>query len=90
MILGIKEYVTLRMTQENCQSPNIFVDDGQIAGGCYIVNNERGLSDSRYSKVSNEWVFTGTYVALSESDILNNTPIDVEIWGGDCSFLSTR
>jgi hypothetical protein len=66
---------------------NIFVDDGQIAGGCYIVNNERGLSDSRYSKVSNEWVFTGTYVALSESDILNNTPINVEIWGGDC-FVS--
>ena len=66
---------------------NIFVDENLIAGGCYIVNNEKGLTDSRYSKVSTEWIFTGTYVALSESDILSNTPIDVEIWGGDC-FIS--
>lgn len=63
------------------------IDDNQIAGGCYVVNNERGLSDSRYSRISNEWVFTGTYVALSDADILNNTPKDVDVWGGDC-FVS--
>lgn len=66
---------------------NVFVDVNNIAGGCYVVNNERGLSDSRYSRISNEWVFTGTYVALSDADIANNTPKDVDIWGGDC-FIS--
>jgi hypothetical protein len=66
---------------------NIFVDDGEIAGGCYIVNNERGISDNRYSKVSSAWIFTGTYVPLSAADISGNVAKDVDVWGGDC-FIS--
>ena len=66
---------------------NIFIDENEIAGGCYIVNNEKGLSDNRYSKINNEWIFTGTYRALSRDEITNNTPVDVDIWGGDC-FVS--
>lgn len=51
-----------------------------------IVNIERGLSDNRYGNKNSygEFIHTGTYYELSDSEILNNTPIDVEVWGGDC------
>lgn len=66
---------------------NIFIDEGEIAGGCYIVNNERGLSDNRYSRVSSEWIFTGIYVKLTDADVSGNVAKDVDVWGGDC-FIS--
>lgn len=61
--------------------------DGSVASCAHIVNVTRGLGDNRYQKNSSEWYATGAYVALSESDVQNNTPIDMDVFGGDC-FLT--
>lgn len=66
---------------------NIFTDADKINSGAYIVNVTKGLPDNRYSRISTNWKFTGTAHFLTEDEVTNNTPIDVEIWGGDC-FLT--
>lgn len=59
-------------------------EDGEISAGAYIVNIEKGLSDNRYTKNSSEWYFTGAYKDISEDTINFNTPLNFDIFGGDC------
>lgn len=53
-----------------------------------IVNIRSGVSDLRYggSEASHEFVFTGSYVALSSSDVSGNVTKDVTVYGGDCTI----
>ena len=55
----------------------------------YILNVERGLGDARYGSpdAGGDYQFTGVCERLTPSDIANNTPFTVDIWGGDC-FIS--
>jgi hypothetical protein len=66
---------------------NIFTDANKINSGSYILNITKGLPDNRYSQISNNWRFTGAVHILTESEVANNTPIDIDVWGGDC-FLT--
>lgn len=63
---------------------NIFTDNNEINSAAYILNIEKGLADDRYSKESTDWIFTGTSHQLTQSEVDNNTPIQLEVWGGDC------
>lgn len=53
-----------------------------------IANIRRGLSDSRYGDIDEqyEFVHTGTYVRLTDSDVSSNIAKDVLLHGGDCSY----
>ena len=72
---------------DNAPVKNIFTDADKINGGAYVLNITKGLPDSRYSTISTNWKFTGAYHLLSESEVANNTPVDIDVWGGDC-FLT--
>ena len=72
---------------EDAPVKNIFTDADKINSGAYILNITKGLPDNRYSIVSDNWKFTGTAHFLTDDEVANNTPIDVDIWGGDC-FLT--
>lgn len=54
-----------------------------------IINIEKGLNDFRYGDQYNynEFIFTGSFHALTPSEVANNTPIDIDVFGGDC-FIS--
>lgn len=62
----------------------IFTDEGKIGTASYILNITKGYPDNRYNKISDNWKFTGSVHYLTESEVENNTPIDIEVWGGDC------
>lgn len=62
----------------------VFVDDNDFEGATYILNIEKGLSDNRYNKLSTDWYFTGAYFELTPTEVANNTPKRLEVWGGDC------
>ena len=52
-----------------------------------IVNVIKGeVSDTRYGDVDDihEFISTGTKRRLTASEVTNNTPITVDVWGGDC------
>ncbi len=56
-----------------------------------IVNIRAGLTDTRYGKVdtAHEFILTGTQYAFDEGELAtvstgDSTPIDVDVWGGDC------
>lgn len=53
----------------------------------YIVNIEKGLSDFRYGDKNeiNEFYYC-IYRSLTESEVENNTPIDLDVKAGDCSI----
>lgn len=65
----------------------IFTEEDKINSGAYILNITKGYPDNRYNKVSDNWKFTGTVHFFTEDERLNNTPIDLDVWGGDC-FLT--
>jgi len=62
----------------------IFTDEFKIGGGAYIINVTKGYPDNRYNKISDNWKLTGAVHFLTESEVINNTPIDIDVWGGDC------
>lgn len=51
----------------------------------FVANIVKGLSDDRYGRtdLAEEFLFTGAYAPLSESQIEENTPISLNVWGGD-------
>lgn len=53
-----------------------------------IANVRNGLNDNRYGNDDefHEYFFTGTYRSLTEAEVDGNTPIDVVVFGGDCSY----
>lgn len=63
---------------------NVFTPNNKINSACYVLNIENGLQDNRYDKISTDWVYTGAKHIFSQSDIDNNTPISLDVWGGDC------
>lgn len=54
-----------------------------------IANIRKGLNDFRYGSKTdfNEYISTGVVRLLSKSEVENNTPITVDVFGGDC-FIS--
>lgn len=56
------------------------------AAASWIVNMELGLGDGRYGGTDQGGAlqYTGVCVPLSKEDVVNKTPIDVDVWGGDC------
>jgi len=62
----------------------IFTDEFKIGSASYILNVTKGYPDNRYNKISTNWKSTGAVHYLTESEVENNTPIDIEVWGGDC------
>lgn len=62
----------------------VFTDKGKIGSASYILNITKGYPDNRYNKISTNWKSTGAVHYLTESEVENNTPIDIEVWGGDC------
>lgn len=65
----------------------IFTEEGKIGTASYILNITKGYPDNRYNKISDNWKFTGSVHYLTPDEIENNTPIDIDVWGGDC-FLT--
>lgn len=63
---------------------NIFTPTNKINSACYVLNIENGLQDNRYNKVSTDWIYTGAKHTFSQSELDNNTPISIDVWGGDC------
>jgi hypothetical protein len=64
---------------------NIFAGGNEeITTGAWILNVYKGLPDDRYSKISTDWVSTGAVHYFTDDDQANNTPFDIEVWGGDC------
>jgi len=63
---------------------NIFTDITKINSGMYVLNVIKGYPDNRYNKISNNWKFTGAVHLFTQNEIDNNTPIDVDVFGGDC------
>ncbi len=51
-----------------------------------IINVEKGLNDDRYGEKDSfhEFISTGTYRGLTETEVSSNTAITVDVWGGDC------
>lgn len=51
-----------------------------------IVNVEAGLEDSRYGSASdyNEYIFTGAHRNLTATEVKDNLPVNLDVWGGDC------
>jgi len=51
-----------------------------------IANIKRGLDDNRYGDINDyhEFVFTGAYYELTDEEVEDNTPIDIDVYGGDC------
>ena len=72
---------------DNAPILNIATENLKINSGAYVLNITKDLPDNRYSKISNNWKFTGTYHILTESEVENNTPVNIDVWGGDC-FLT--
>ena len=62
----------------------VFTDESKIGSASYILNVTKGYPDNRYNKISTNWKSTGAVHYLTESEVENNTPIDIEVWGGDC------
>ncbi len=62
---------------------------GDFVGAAFILNGIVGLGDDRYGSfdVSQDYIFTGAYRALTASEVTNNTPINIDVFGGDC-FIS--
>ena len=87
------QYIPLgRMDGSQGTNPNEVAGSTTDNMGCfYIVNVTKGLGDDRYGDAfaQNEFISTGAEYNLSESEVENDTPIEIEVWGGDCS-LSTH
>jgi len=63
---------------------NVFTPNNKINSACYVLNIENGLQDNRYDKISTDWIYTGAKHILLQTEIDNNTPISIDVWGGDC------
>lgn len=63
---------------------NIFTPNNKINSTCYVLNIENGLQDNRYDKISTDWIYTGAKHIFTQSELDNNTPISIDVWGGDC------
>jgi hypothetical protein len=65
-----------------------------VATGCVvsIVNIENGSNDFRYGEASSyhELYYTGAFRYLTSTEITNNTPVDIQVFGGDCFIGSHR
>jgi hypothetical protein len=79
--------VTVNAKYEPVYLPNANIFAGnndEYCTGAWILNVYNGLSDDRYNKISTDWVSTGSVHYFTEADRQNNTPFDIDIWGGDC------
>lgn len=54
-----------------------------------IANITNGLEDDRYGSVDDlhEFISTGAIHILTDAEVSGNTPIAIDVWGGDC-FVS--
>ncbi len=70
----------------NLSNDMVSQESNIVANAVRIVNIEKGLNDDRYGDINSygEFIHTGSYHKLTDSEITNNTPIDIDIWGGDC------
>lgn len=65
---------------------NAFCDEGTYQNILPIVNLRSGLGDDRYGdpKAFHEYVFTGSYRALTKDEVDSNLALNMDVWGGDC------
>ena len=63
--------------------------NGAYVGAAFILNGIVGLGDDRYGSfdVSQDYIFTGAYYKFKGTEVADNTPIDIDVFGGDC-FIS--
>lgn len=68
---------------------NGYNESTQYANLVEIVNVTNGLSDDRYGSIDDlhDFISTGTVRILTDAEVSGNTPITVDVFGGDC-FVS--
>lgn len=63
-----------------------FVDSSSQVSAVEIINVERDLDDFRYGDQEDDFpfIFTGASHYFTGSQVGDNTPVDFNVWGGDC------
>jgi len=65
---------------------SIFTEASTYVSAVEIVNVERDLDDNRYGDQQDDYpfIFTGASHYFTSGQVAANTPIDLDVWGGDC------
>lgn len=88
---GFSSNATTALVKANMDGSDTDQAELSLPQAVLIANVCKGLADDRYGLADDyhEFIYTGAYYSLSDSDVSTNNPIDVDVWGGDC-FISNH